>query len=501
MQAERDQSFLERIEAISPALKRIDSGDLLGFATRLDAVADLLQKVRQTEREADGVSEQVKGNLLGIKAKLEGWQKSELEEERKQTQLRRITALVNEPQAFRDGLLEYAKAHPGTGRAEDFSRAAQELPLWEAVAEWDGLVRAWSDDNHTRLTPKEAADQIAAAEALLAKHPRFAGTDSVRERLTYLKPIANRDGTGGNLVDALSAPLSHSLVARLYVVKTKTGQRYYCRDKPPDGDPLNVKYIADPDPSKPVKTKLLRGEQVEFKGIAPQSQASADALEQLSRLTHDKWELTFYRILKNIYDNQQMDPIVKVQLMSVVLENACKGSYSLQQAFARPLTRLTAIPVDGVNWVAPDDAKAAQSRAEVQRVLDAFDDGDLDLVDAVKRAGNLNRKLAQPPFAERLEWVGWLHRDTAGNWQCPVTLTADDNSATLAVLLPKAAPAAAASAADSAPEVIDIGRFEKGKVTISKDPAKHLLEGRPVYRKVPTGDDKAVAQGSARPTP
>ncbi len=370
MQRQRDDAFAASIDEFSDLVARIGNGELLEFESREDAVNHLLSRVATLEREGLDVSDEVRGNLDALKVKLESWRRTEMANRRRDQQLARITAAVGNEQAFRDALLKYATEFPGTDRAETFTKVAKaELPLWEAIAAWDSLVRQWSDENATNLSSAEAAKRIETAKALLAKHPLFFDAGAVKQRLPYLEAITRRVGAGGRIeTELIERYFHHDLVSALYEVHDADGTRYFCRDKP-TGD--TIRYLPDDDANATLRLKLLTPEIVATAVEAPQSVECGKAEAALTGMTDEDWETTFLGILSSMYANERMDPVIKVQLMDAVLRVACTGSRCLDSAFGRPLEAFHRLSEElkVVDWVAPNDKAAQRPRAKAAGFL------------------------------------------------------------------------------------------------------------------------------------
>jgi len=261
-------------------------------------------------------------------------------------------------------------------------------------------------------------------------------------------------------------------------VKTKSGQRYYFQKKP---------FLTVTAPRKwsfeCITTVDLRGTRREivdeadianapasdsFDWTAPQAKFSRLVREEkLAAIQPHNWEKVFYEILATLKD-ADIEPVLRVQLMQVVLDTGCQGSHCMKQAFATHLSKLEGARIDpNANWLEPEDSGGQAATTTAESVLRQMP----ELFTAGKEAAKHLERLKKGFAGDRHTWVGWLREDK-GRWTCVTNQNNPPKEADELVVFYRPSDGAAAAP-------VRVGSIRQGRAEIVSN--KGLKEGCPVF--------------------
>lgn len=488
IEAARATAYGQKIDDLREKVGRVKAGELLGYADRGQAAKELLNETNRLAREGTGLPQALTSGVAVLEAQLQGIVEVEKTAAVERSSLHRINEAVGSPQQFRDALSIYVKVFEKSSRSQDFLKVLEKEPdFWGRVATWNAFVTKHAKMDVTKMPSGQASSLAAEIKSFLNDHGSFPGAEVLRSKVGYLDSIALRDGQNGSLKDALNAPFRDYTIADLYFVREAEGAKQYNYYSP---EPLKMpaaelsalifNYIIDADRTVPLKSKVLKQSQVVMRkddrqvevpviGRAPQSEFAEESQRKLRLMRPGEWELTFERIVFDLRDNEYMDPIVKVQLLTFVLGVGGQGSSVMQTELKPYLDQLQSIAAEvAVNWIDPHNPSVVTARKSAESVLKdvlpglekAFDDVKEDLAN-----------LAKSPELPTYEWIGWLQLSTADQWICPTRGLPSDFNAELFVLTPTD-PEGVGFAA--------VGKVQNGMVQLL--PATQaFLQGRPVF--------------------
>ncbi|MSR60320.1 MAG: hypothetical protein EXS05_22210 [Planctomycetaceae bacterium] len=479
MQAAVNAEFTESLDPFVERVKLVQPDDV-------NAMNALLQEgnaLRRNPHAAPVILKQIDPWLRTLENKRDEFIKGQADA----VALRRVHEAVGNPEAFRASLQGYVTASPGTRRSHDFERVSQqkEFDAWKGVDAWDALIRRWSAVNFSQLEPKQADELQKEAAKLLAKYKEHPASVDLTRIVAYLAAIARRvDGNGARIATQLYDALNNSTVANMMMVQTIDGKRYYNRDKPEKIEGVwNVNYFKDATLTKKGLERIAVNKVINplHDGVldwtAPQSAFSESAIRKLNTLNDENWDDTFLELIGDLSDAKSMEPILKFQLLSLLIDVARQGSLPLESAFARNAELIRATPIDSsVNWLNPDDKAAATLRKTIEKRLAEMKKAQDAAAAAARTVADLKKPLAVPVH----KWLAWLHRDREGLWTC-VPAPRDriawaGNSGDLWVI--------DVPLAEERARFVKLGALKDGVFKLSEPPPNGLIEGRPVYLQV-----------------
>ncbi|HUG94163.1 MAG TPA: hypothetical protein VML55_25265 [Planctomycetaceae bacterium] len=375
----------------------------------------------------------------------------------------------------------FAQQFPETERGQSFSRIArQEADLWKGAEAWQSLIDKWSRKDLAAAGAAEASALIQDATAVLDVYGKFPPAARLRELVEHLQSITRRVDAGGQKLSLrLMDPLNNPTVFDIYTLRTKD-KSYFSKERPRMlGSDWQIKYVKDTTLTNtqaqrfpPVDiTNDKKGQ--EYIWEAPQFLFSRDALDALAQMKDAEWEATFLALLDRLYDDRNMDSVLKLQLMGIFLQVACEGSGVLKQAFSRHVEALQNARLGGtVNWLDPDDKEGRNARIQASGVLSRM----TPPRDVRKVVEDALARLKNPLIGDRYDWIGWLQKDSGNAWTCEVPLQkrpAGRGPIGLFVLVRPSADA----------DVVyeKVGEYRDGALKMQALSPSAAVEGRPVY--------------------
>ena len=471
MQQAVDDEFTTEVDRLQERFANLDRTDL-GTIEQLTAEARQLQNRPR-------VSGELLNPLAPMIARLRAIEAEERNRLNEFEYLGRITSALGNEDLFRTQLEQYVAQFPGTLRAASFdSVAKEEVAQWKGLRQWDLFVGRWSSRDFSTLTSEEAEAFLSEIENLRDAHtdlPEPQGLDDVG---AFLEAVAERvDGNGESIHLELTDVFNHRTVAEFRMVETLAGKKYYFTKDPFElGDTLTFYYVIDLGLNETERLKLSVREIANpkagesFDWTAPQTKFSQFAMDKLGELSDRNWESTFYAIINGLYTNDQIEPILRVQLLEPLLDVACRGSYCLKEGFQKHIEMLENARLDPTaNWLDPDDSDGEKARQTAQRVLDRL--GSFE--SAAQEANEILTSMRNVSFAPRHAWIGWLRKDADDEWTCATRAgTLQSQSGELVVFHP---------AADSDPAGFrKVGTLRDGQLRMEDPADAAFVEGRAV---------------------
>ncbi len=486
MQQEVDDSFQAEYGKVFQRFKNLGSDDLAAMET-------LLADANKVEARLH-VSTNLKRPLKDVITKIETKHGALMERLSQERFLEQITVSVGNRTTYCRLLKEYAERFPEMSQALGFQQVAEkEEDPWKGLEEWNRLIETWEKRDLGHLKPEEAADLVSKADAMLQKHAGFPAAAKLKELKEFLVAMTQRVDEDGEIHLRLNEMLNSPTVIDFRMVQTKNGKRYYFEKNPvyiEGAGTWSFYHVVD---FELTDTKRLKVEESDianpetkdgFDWTAPQAAFSTFATEQLAGLDHTNWEGTFYKILERLQEDQRMEPILKLQLMTEILDVACRGSLCLAKAYGKDTSQLERAMVDiSANWITPDDPAGRKAREAAQRLLARLEDPKA----AGKRAKDHLDSLKHPWVGTHYVWVGWLCRDDGGQWMvsCPTGMEFVQEKVLVEEGIPKSGMMNSLfvlipPSGDDPLKMEVIGKFG-GKPVVSSESAAALVEGRPVF--------------------
>ena len=392
----------------------------------------------------------------------------------------RLTSSVGQAARFQELLQEFGKQFPLEPQGVEFARVAMGEPdLWEAMEGWSELAATFAGQDLTELSPEQAAALAKTIRDFRAAHPRFPDLAPAQRLTGYFQRIAQRrDAAGERIHRSLNEMLNSPTMARLSMLRVRNGKSYYfVSEKPMEArESIIVHFVTgfglDRTQSVTVKKTDIANPSLEdtYNWTSPQMKFSRYALERLAQLDDKNWETTFGDILVRLCAAQDLDPIVRVQLLQRFLEIACQGSQCFKEVYQQILDLVVNSGVVGsVNWLDPEDADANRAREQAERTLAKF--GDCEQYN--RRVQSAIVEIRNQRLGCQYHWIGWLQKTRTGSWTCVLPPKMPLVGAGELVVLdvpPK----------DGRTALRTIGSVRDGKASIV-DNASAYLQGRAVF--------------------
>lgn len=476
LQDEKNEVFTTRVEEIRQRMEQLDADYPDDIERRLAATTQLGREAADLVLgDAGGAEPALVHNARALHTRLLALAETANLQLDQKRYLQDISGAVANRPRFRSRLADYIKRFPGSKRSADFQKVLDaDTSLDDELAKWNALTARFASIDIGHITPDEASARIAEASTLLNEWRADPQAELIRARVAALEPIARRIA-GGTRIDAqLKELFGLPTMAELKAIKTKGNATYYYDpsfdkvDEVGKDKKVVVRYVKDFKLGR--DTVFLKSDEVVARDVdAPQSVVGLAVLKELQGLTDGHWEVAFCRMLEVVDKNAELDPILKAQLLLQVLSVARTGSLVLEHAFAKQFELLSDSAPDGtVNWLDPDDKRAAKARKAAADLLRGLP----DLHAAREAAAKEYAALRKPWSPAHYRWIGWLVEREDGKWQCASQPLAEDWSADLVTLSQSAEPPVT--------EILSIGRLEKGHAIVNCEPSA-LMEGRPVY--------------------
>jgi hypothetical protein len=473
LQIQLDQAFQKEYEVFDKRLTQMEQDKSSSYGEQENALANLKKDLDRWQAAGAHINPALAPRMGTLNERFFSLQKGIQRRGWEEGDERKITDAVGDIQAYSKALREYVQRNPSADRTPDLKRVADELPCWQAVADWEKLATEWRQAALAGLQPAAANDRLKAASGVLEKFTNCSACESLRTLLPYFQAIAQRDNAGKRIDAPLKKLFNHPLVADVWMLETEDGnkgrQRYYCHERPTSDKDSRFEYVCAFD-EKTQTGSLSKTSKVLYRGRAPQTNVAEQIQPVLNTLNDDNWEKSFCRMIAVVQVDRAIDPILKITLLERVLSTGIGGSHYLEKAFARHLEWIKSANIDTfANWLDPTNSDVARVRNEAEIKLRDFPD-----VVGPSNAVEEDMKTLHRPSDFR--WIGWLHRSRDGQYEC-LSRPELDGDGPLFV--------ACGETAGGKSVLNAIGRRDGKKVTIEPALRSSLAEGRPVYLKVP----------------
>jgi hypothetical protein len=373
-------------------------------------IEELAQEAAKFGAEGDKIITELKDDLAKSRGQLNEYR---LE---RTLSLRMIAAFGGAPdlKAYCQALGEYARSLHDRARARDFNEALKQKRHWFAVSAWRDLAWPWSatplPDDWTE--GRKRRDQC---REFLKAYPDCLHANDIGQFATAL------DGDPDKASQNLAMFFQNPVIRDAVLVTTKRGERYYLpaewKDKaqaaPEKKDPtLMVKYYEDYEGNQ--QFKII---QVAKAGPAPQCQIASEwaHLFKDRTLGPTQWEQAVLRLATVVSCDAEVDPILKLEMLRLLLDAGAMGSPLLGQALEKQRTFLDKQGAAvGVRWMDPTSKPASAARPKAEKALEDFP-ALKDVADRLRECRehytDILRKTLYTP-------VGWLSRTEEGAWKC-----------------------------------------------------------------------------------
>jgi hypothetical protein len=478
-QAEREAALQPRLIKAREHLAEFESAVRDAYDSR--RVSELRQPLQTELNELKDEAERVPGPLreqVEQLARRFAAAEASIDMQTRQSELiDRLTRALQSDQgvdAYLAAMDDYIRSFPETPRSRAFKDVKQERPLWEQLFKWHALFGPYAGKPFA-LTTAQARSQLEPYHDFLKDYPAPIDGARIQDYVRCLEALAEQDaGAKGTAAARLRDLFGALYIKGLWFLELPNEKVYYLAQDPTKdlesakkkAGYLNVKYLVGFDASD--KPKLIKYEDIQKSGQAPQSAIAAEADRLLATVRVETWDETLQKLAAQIQNKQDMDPILRLSLLKAVLGHAAKGSYPLAlelQDFQRilngPQIDLT------VPWINPD----RDCSAERKLARDLFPKLPA-LEPLLKTAVERRRRLAAAVAESNVKPFGWLVQ-TKGKWECRSRASLDEPGE-LCVIMP-----------GGTAEFGVIGRVESGKAILEPGNSRLHAEGRLVFIRKP----------------
>jgi hypothetical protein len=477
----RDEELNPKLESITSKIAAIE-GSLNKHPGDAKTEKEVQESLLAAKRELSGLgpglqvaSDNVQGLARALGEKLEGIQSGIDRQHRRssieQDLVRSVQySLTEERDSFADYaslLQKYAATQPDSPQAKALEAVSRELPAWEAVVEWNHMVRPWQKEA-PEWSVRKADARLKACTKFLAEHPQFPDSEAANEYKKHLEAIVRRDSGAESLKRRFQQLLSDLLVDSIWMVKVKEfrspSKKYYLKEKPKEGSNLVLFIVGfdGKDRTKPIVKALI-----EYSDVAPQSKIAAKFKVVLLQDTAvANWEKVMTDLATAIKEDPEIDPLLKIALLRKVIDLSGQGSEPLRESLDAARKILEQADVDvTVPWMDPENHEADGLRPRGAQIIQSLP----DFLDARKharlRSDSLENLIARFPRT-----VGWLAKTQEG-WRVKAGATLPA-SGELWVIVPQE---------KNSSTWRQVGRIVKSVIGLAAEEGGALMQGRPVF--------------------
>lgn len=331
---------------------------------------------------------------------------------------RASVASRTDPGPYAAAAKNYADRFGATPRGAAIKAVLKDQPRWGGALAWSRAVRSWAEDSLLTVEGQAAEDRLKECEILLAAHPSMPDIGLASGYRDFLKAIVDRDGLPvrkGEPLRGVRVELKkvyrEPMASKLMVVTLAKGsKRHYFYNKHVH---LVTTRLYDCILDGGVNTKEIKITPAEIASEdAPTPQcAIAGLVNEREILAKKPWEQATLEILKALYQpdprHPEFDAVYRYFLLQRTAELAAKGSSSMDEAL-RPLIQemKSAVNVNGVVWMNPDDPGAKSTRARAADFL-ANLDGRFPFAKIEKAEADYRKTLLRS-LKSRRGPIGWL---------------------------------------------------------------------------------------------
>ncbi|QDU16173.1 hypothetical protein CA11_40020 [Gimesia maris] len=486
MQKEVDDRFRTDLDKLKAGIAGADQENL----TQLQGLVNQANELNARPR----VSSEYSVLVPPLINSLNSMTTTTLEKQRESRALQQITEAVGDRNRFKTALEKYSSQNQ-TARAEAIKKVLEdEFTVWVGLNAWNHFIDKCSRTDFTKLSQDESKAFESEARKIQEEYKDFPAAEYIQPLVDMLQSRNSRvTENGEKLQYQLNDVFSNETVANLLMIKTTDGKRYYFKEPPnSSGAVLVVNFLDGFDLVKIGGVERIQKGEITYpiqdgkvNYAAPQAVFSTAAQDLMAGLDRKGWEKTFIEILVLLFDNEEMEPMLKLQLIESILKVASQGSLFIKQEFASQMDILSNSNLDfTVNWINPENLNAKLAEKKAIRVLARMEHPK----SALKSLEAYQAKWKKPVLANQYEWYGWMIEDKAeGKWICKTkSVPLESENKILFAIYPKPEPVDPKPESESADpnsklmEIVRVGEVQKGKATLSGAPYA-FQEGRPVF--------------------
>ncbi len=474
LQATDTKSALDQLDGYRAELKQIESG--IASDENLKAISILVGKVGQLSAmyprrsgSADAQIQVVKARAVAIRDAMRK------QSQTMQTRQDAISRVVNSSSlgALANNLRSFSRDLPTAPMAAEFSKVAEEQPLWEQALESNQFASVLRTSLIGGITPEETKTILDAYDKLtsrVAENPLLDAIPDIAEKLTKLK---DRE----TVLDQVFHDLQQQTFADLVTIEAQS-----------DDDPAtNVRYFLYDTHFKQIRSRLQRSGSigvevvtnasaaVERKGFTGPLTVISEPQDTVKWLVNKKndnrkkfladWEGTFLQTAAELRTRSNLDGLIKESLLLSLLEGGARGSDMMKQSLQDALKLLKQRQEKRNDWF-------------VAKPLESSLDPDVEkqVVPEMSRtyaSRNAQWRGIQATSQREYRWVGCLLRSHGGSVMMQINDPPTNVDGKLYVVRP-------AGSNPSRVEFAEVGNWMKDHAVLGSA-RDDLVAGRPLF--------------------
>ncbi|AMV18225.1 hypothetical protein [Planctomyces sp. SH-PL14] len=396
-----------------------------------------------------------------------------------------------EAKAYAELLSLFTTSIDDDPQSAGMKRAAAELSQWQSLF----AVQAFPSDA-AKLFPSSLeliGTRQNAIEKYLADYPQSPFRPALKRYSAVLGVLEKRYKPASGLLAQITADILESEHMRdLYILQVAPDQKnswtYYVNFREPLREEPIIKFTRWSVMENPEEVKVLPKSLLSLKpAVAPQVALAQKIREHLKEMRAESWDATMSAVIQTVINENQVDPILRLQLLSTLCGLARSGSLGADQhppflAFEKEMTDA----IERINlltdWADPKSDDVKERRAKCLDYLRGIATLDFAKVWPSSKAA---LQQIETEFAAQYQAVGWMTYDDAGKPTLDVTLPA--GAWTLVAVIPPAGGAEpgkedGSGAEKEAARLEVLGRYERETLhLVPAATAAHFLPGRLVF--------------------
>lgn len=417
LQSAVDSKYQADLEAIVSTLDTLD-------VSQESTIVQTLEQAR-TLRTRERVSSELFSDLDLLITRLDAMSKTASEIREDEKIFANVTSSVGDTRNFIAALEAYRSRFPPPSRphSEPIRQTLEEDGnIWPAIKRWNDFCDTWKSTDPYNTPADKAAQFATHARSLRAEYAAFPFPQGFLLVANHLEAVGKQAGPDGEgLFSPLVALLNNPLYSKIYTVRKKSGEMYYC-PKPPlfEKEKYTFDYFIDTGLLRK-KVEILTSDSIEDDGSggehhwdAPQWKLAREIIPLFDKLTPQTWEGNVEQAVQRVLSDKKIDPILKVQLATEMIQTATEGSLVFGEVFAEPLQIMkgTVEQLRG-NWIDPANEEGRRIRRLATEALIS-----VDLDQKFQELKNRRRSLGDEKWNIEYRWVGWIVKDYREKWEC-----------------------------------------------------------------------------------
>lgn len=475
VQAIIDAAFKSKADPLIKEIGEVDESlcdrNVDEFERQIVALDDKVKALAATPNVSHGfwsLLEPARSQIVGWQSLVTRKRDREKQSLDQQQALADLVTHLDSPADLSAALTTFADKYPTSPWAGDFHRAAGETAKGEAVTEWAAIWKRWAGT----FLPTPANSQTIAARTTtvneyLAKYPQSPFRQALEEYKAYLAKagefFADTSWWRSGIIDTFGK----LQIMKWWSFTTTDGETYYTpRDAKFSklGTMVSISVYVDYTDTKAITLEARKITPEVKPNSSPQSKLVSDLKNKVLDIKTSGWETFGFEIVRMIGQREDVDPIVRLNMLGIVLEELKKSTWYAEDKVAQALTRINMlVGEENVSWMDPKDSAANERRAEIRNSLDKvhwFADLGTGVSDKVEK---MRKRLAVSCSGRGLALKMPLGDNSGTQWQVSTTPGPDHNNGKVCIVVQ--------SSGDGALVLKEVGQVKDNKYELDQMPS------------------------------